>query len=303
MSYSKLLVVLNPEENNQPVIQRARLLAQRYGAAVHLFVADYSSALERAYLFDRQGFEEARAGYIKGRERWLEEQAEDLHKEGVEVSTAVHWAKPLYEAVKREAEAIGADLVVKTTHHHSALARVLLTPGDWHLIRELSIPLLLVREIMWEDHIRLAACVDPTHEHESDTGDSSRDERILETSHDLAVQLPAELHVIHACEPMPTGLVPEFDALMVDMDSLRGEIRDTHQKALDALLENRVESTTMVHFEEGPAETVIPETVKREAIDLVVLGAVSRTGLDRLLIGSTAERVMDLVDADLLILW
>lgn len=302
MSYSKLLVVLNPEENNQPVLQRARLIAQRYDASVHLFLADHSSALERAYLFDRKGLEEAREGYVRGRERWLKEQAEDLRKEGVELTTKVTWAKPVYEAVEKEAAEINADLVIKTTHHHSALARVLLTPGDWHLIRELSVPLLLVREVLWEDHIRLAACVDPTHEQESQENES-RDERILETSHDLAINLPAELHVIHACEPMPTGLVPEFDALLVDMDTMRNEIRETHQKALDDLLAKRVESNTMVHFEEGPAETVIPEAVKREAIDLVVMGAVSRTGLDRILIGSTAERVLDLVDADLLIVW
>jgi universal stress protein E len=56
-----------------------------------------------------------------------------------------------------------------------------------------------------------------------------------------------------------------------------------------------------VHIETGNPVTVLPRLARRLRADVVVMGAVSRSGLDRLLIGSTAERVIDALPCDVLI--
>jgi nucleotide-binding universal stress UspA family protein len=45
----------------------------------------------------------------------------------------------------------------------------------------------------------------------------------------------------------------------------------------------------------------IPELAKKIRSDLVVMGAISRTGLRRLLIGNTAERIVDDLTCDVLV--
>lgn len=306
MELKRILLVLEYEQDNSVILQRARRLLASAAAAspgeqvvLHLFVADYSDSLDRTYLFDTVALEHARQGFIGARQKWLERQARPFVEDGFQVECSAHWGKPRYLVYLDEAEAQGADLILKTTHRHSTLGRALLAPGDWHLIRETRVPLWLVRDSAWGDHVRVAACVDPLHEKEDDNG---RDRRLLAQARELAAALPAELHVIHAYEPMSTGLIAEFDALLAESAPVREEVRLRHEQAFDRLVEGEAEPSTRCHLEEGEAVTVIPEVVSRESIDLVVMGAVARTGLQRLLIGSTAEQVLDSIEADLLIL-
>lgn len=305
MRFAKILVALEYDRDSRSILQRARLAAQQADDSgppeLCLFVADHSDALDRTYPFDPQALEHAREGFLNARRKWLEKQAQSLSQQGFKVSTSIVWARRRYVALLEEAQRLEADLILKTTHPHSTLGRTFLAPGDWHLIREARVPLWLVKEAAWDDPVRVAACVDPLHEDEEEGG-TGRDRRLLALAQEMALGLPGELHVIHAYEPMPTGLLVEFDALFAENDRIREEVQERHSQAFDRLLEGRVDPSARRHLEEGPAARVIPDVVKREGIDLVVMGAVARSGLERLLIGSTAEEVLDALDADLLIL-
>jgi universal stress protein E len=56
-----------------------------------------------------------------------------------------------------------------------------------------------------------------------------------------------------------------------------------------------------VHVAQGGAREQLLALTDRLRADVVVMGAVSRSGLERLFIGSTAEEVLDRVPCDLLI--
>lgn len=308
MELNRILLALEYDRDNSAVIQRARRLLKlaveaetgaKERTVLCMFVADYSDALDRSYLFDKAAHEHARQGFVGTRQKWLEKQAQPLIKAGFRVECHACWGKPRYLALLEEAKRQRADLILKATHRHGTLGRALLAPGDWHLIRETSVPLWLVRDQHWGDHVRLAACVDPVHE---DDTQYALDYRLLQRARELAVLLPSELHVIHAFEPVSSGLIAEFDVMLPRSETVREEVRLRHRQAFDKLLRDQVESSTYKHFEEGAAATVIPEVVNREGIDLVVMGAVARSRLDRVLIGSTAEQVLDTIQADLLIL-
>lgn len=302
MNTKPILVALEYEKDSSAVLQRARLAAgqQQPGQAeLCLFVADYSDALERTYLFDQQALEQARNGFVGARRKWLEKHARLLETEGFRVSVNARWGKPRYVALLEEAQRVRASLILKTTHPHGTLGRTFLAPGDWYLIRETPVPLWLVKDRHWAEPLRLAASVDPVHENEDGPG---RDHRLLTHARALSAGLPAELHVIHAYEPMPTGLIAEFDALLVQSDTVRSQAQQRHRQALDRLLDKELDGPARRHFEEGAPARVIPEVVRRERIDLVVMGAVARSGLERFLIGSTAEQVLDAIEADLLII-
>ncbi|MFL2545895.1 MAG: universal stress protein [Candidatus Rariloculaceae bacterium] len=46
---------------------------------------------------------------------------------------------------------------------------------------------------------------------------------------------------------------------------------------------------------------MLPELSERDNVDLIVMGAISRSGMDRVFLGNTAERVLDQLACDLLI--
>ena len=50
----------------------------------------------------------------------------------------------------------------------------------------------------------------------------------------------------------------------------------------------------------GPAEHVIPDLVKQQSIDLIVMGTIARTGIPGILIGNTAERLLERVECSLM---
>jgi universal stress protein E len=56
-----------------------------------------------------------------------------------------------------------------------------------------------------------------------------------------------------------------------------------------------------IHLEQGSAMDVLPRVVERLGADVLVMGAVSRSRLQELFVGSTAERVLDRIACDVLV--
>ncbi|UZE94861.1 universal stress protein [Alkalimarinus alittae] len=299
MNISKILVVIDPKKNNDILVSRARRFALIYGASVELYVAAYSSAIESSYWFDKEGLEKAHEGYLHGKQVWLSGIVKALKGAGVQAEGCVELVKPLHRAVLDRCENVKADLIMMQAEHHSVMVRALFTNADWHLIRESNVPLMFVNNNEWGSHVNVAAAVDPLH---ADSQPEGLDDQLLETAHDLACRLPAELHVIHAYEPIPSGVIAEFDAIIADYEIYRDKVRDRHREELDELLKRNVESSTIVHFEEGIPARVLPQVVSEAEIDLIVMGAISRSGIDKFFLGSTAERVIDHLRCDILIL-
>jgi universal stress protein E len=52
----------------------------------------------------------------------------------------------------------------------------------------------------------------------------------------------------------------------------------------------------------GPPALKIPEVARKMQAALVVMGAISRSRLQRMFIGSTAERVLDALSCDVLVI-
>ena len=52
------------------------------------------------------------------------------------------------------------------------------------------------------------------------------------------------------------------------------------------------------HLIESPVDEALPEIAEKEGAWVIVMGAISRGGLERVFIGSTAERVLDRLPCD-----
>jgi universal stress protein E len=299
MNIDKVLVVIDPtSERDQPALARAEQLAQAYPqASFTLMICDYNSALDGGRLFATPGLEKARTSLISQHEKVLDAMAAPLRALGAQVSTLAVWGKRLDRHILKAAHENGASLVLKTTHRHNPIKRLFLSNTDWQLIRHCEAPLWLVKRA--ETAISgICASVDPLHEADKP---AALDHKLTAYARVLAEQVGGQLHLVHAFSPLPRTMV--FDAgVIADYDGYAGELRERHNAAFKEFSEAVGVEGTHRHLLQGYPEEVIPPFLEERGLGLLVMGAVSRSRLDTALIGHTAERLLDDVPCDVLII-
>lgn len=103
----------------------------------------------------------------------------------------------------------------------------------------------------------------------------------------------AELHVVHVCEPVFTGL-PASEigvgvvALPVDEAALRGQL-DAFVKECFGKLPCAVTADVL----SGSAPTAITEYAHATGVDLIVIGTHARGLVNRILLGSVSKAVVE----------
>jgi universal stress protein E len=92
---------------------------------------------------------------------------------------------------------------------------------------------------------------------------------------------------------------------MVEPMPMPVEVAELHQKEVKAAFEKLCAKYALgprrAHLRVGLPVDELPALVKEIDAHLVVMGAVSRSTLKRLFIGNTAERVIDKLDCDVLV--
>lgn len=299
MKMQHMLVVIDPtSEELQPCLARAEQLAANHPQAhFTLFMCEYNSALEGGIFFESAGLEKARAALLDHRRDSLERLAKPLRDKGFAVTTDVVWGKRLSRHILAAVLTHKPDVVLKTTHHHNKLKRLLLTNNDWDLIRHCEAPVWLVKTA-GDSMQRMAVSVDPLHEADKP---AALDLKLIASGRAVAEHLGAELHLLHCYNPLPRTLV--FDASVInDYDSYAGDVRQRHADAFESLANsNQIESSAR-HLLQGYPEEAIPAFVEQRGINLLVMGAISRSRLDSALIGHTAERLLDECACDILVI-
>ncbi len=297
MNLHQLLVVIDPTQEAQPALERAAWLARNTGAALELLVCEFEPALDNSLLFDEQQTEQARTALLAHRLARLEELAAPLRAEGLSVQIEARWGKPLHRTILARIEELKPDLVFKTAHSHSLLKRLLLTNTCWQLLRHCPAPLWLVHHGPWQGQ-RLCAALDPLH---SADKSAHLDHRLIAAARELAGRLQLDAHYLHCYAPLPRSLV--FDAeLVATYDAYVERGSRQHRQAFEQLLAPYAVPASHRHLEQGYPEELIPRFVRDRQIDLLLMGVVARGHLDNALIGNSAERVLEAVECDLLVL-
>jgi len=119
---------------------------------------------------------------------------------------------------------------------------------------------------------------------------SENSESALEVARSLAQAFGAALHLVHVY-PATAYVAPP----LVPGPVLVGQFRDQSQKAFDDYLARvRREAGPGVQgtLLEGVPHAEILQLARESGCDLIVMGTHGRTGLEHLLMGSVAERVL-----------
>lgn len=297
----QIMAVIDPTTDIQPAMQRAAWLAGHTGAEVELFICYYNEYLSGDRLFDSPSLEKARQEIIAGHEKHLEKLAGPLRENGIPVKTTAVWDHPLYEGIVRHAAATGADIVFKDTHHHSAVSRALLTNTDWNLIRACAVPLWLVKPNEFADPPVFIAAIDPLNEHDKP---AALDDEILNLCKALAGASGAEVRAFHSYDPriaVATATANAYIPVSLPFDEIEKQMREQHEKRFKEVVEFHDIDADKCHLVAGLTHEELPDLAENVHADVVVMGAVSRNRWKRLFIGATAERTLEHLPCDLLI--
>lgn len=200
------------------------------------------------------------------------------------------------------------DLLIKPVENPGFIER-LFGSDDMQLLRNCPCPLWLTRAEEKPKYENILAAVD-FDLHIPDTVDQDLNWKILDLSSSLAISDFSAMHLIHVWDApgeLSIRLWSE-DPEQASIAYLRG-VRSGHEAALADLrtqFKARLGEKSYdylapkFHLHQGTPATVIPEFARQIKADLVVMGTVARTGIAGLLIGNTAEAVLEQLQCSVL---
>lgn len=298
---AKILVVVETEIAPKAVVARATWLAKLLDCELELLLCDTSvSALGDGFFVSNEARDIARK-IRQAHEEIIEELAGQAREEGVSVTTDVLHERPVADAVVARALDREPRFVMKGTHFHSIAERAIMVDSDWQLIRTCSYPLWLVKEGRYQEHPYIIAAVDPTHEHDKP---AALDRAIVEAARSIAEPAGGDLHLLHTYERL-VGIGAEvgktLKSMKLPIDEIDQRVQKEHREALDAFAQKNRFDKKHVHQLPGRTREVLPAFARENKADLVVMGALARWGIKRMVIGSTTERVLDHLPCDVLV--
>ena len=129
---------------------------------------------------------------------------------------------------------------------------------------------------------------------------SEHAEKALQYAIELAQKVPAHITLLHVIHTMPLGVTEMGASLpysyLQEMEADIAQAMDAYlQQVQEAKLQGEVKTVHGVPFQE------IVEHAKADRIDLIVMGTHGRTGLQHVLLGSVAEKVVRLAPCSVLV--
>lgn len=200
------------------------------------------------------------------------------------------------------------DLLIKPAENPSFIAR-LFGSNDMQLLRNCPCPVWLTRAEEKSKYQNILAAVDFDPDSPNEI-EQDLNHQILALSGSLAFSDFAALHVIHVWDAPSEAMIRTWaDAPKEASISYIEAVCSSHESAYNRLRQQLMAQVGQnasdylspeFHMRRGTAANVIPEVAEQLHADLVVMGTVARTGIAGLLIGNTAEAILEQLQCSVL---
>jgi universal stress protein E len=193
--------------------------------------------------------------------------------------------------ITRAVQERGCSMVLAGTRGHTKLEQFFMGSTAKRLIRNCPASVWIVRaEHVGPPQVVLAA---------TDFSDVSL--KAVKEGLKIAQQAGAEFHLLHVVDSndVPEDMISRIPA----GSSLRQEINEEAARRLEEFLGSLAVDRTQikVHLSWGTPWQEIQRISRHQAADLIVIGTVGRSGIKGLLMGNTAEKVLDTCECSILI--
>ena len=270
--FDDILVPTDGSKCAQAAVGYAEDLATRYEARVHALCVADSRTLENAPRADQTKQERAERA---------ERTCNELSESGVAVEQAVRTDIP-HKAILSYATEQDIDLVVMGTHGRTGVERYLLGSVTEKVVRLSDVPVLTVRA---EDESDVTY---PYTDILVPTDGSEGAEAAISPAVDIARTYDARVHALSVIDTMAMGVDVRSSAILDALEeSARSAVETIEEQAARASV-----SAVETAIQHGYPYRAIRSYVEEHDIDLVVMGTHGRSGIERYLLGSVAEKTV-----------
>ena len=279
--FNNILVVFNEVVGNDDTLTQATALAKRNNA--RLTVVEVISDLGLPL------------SVIAEKEKLLHRLTESTRQDGITLDTVVLRGTPFLEII-RQVLREKHDLVMMAAEGDEGYRNLFFGSTSFHLMRKCPCSVWVIKPGMQKDYARILAAIGPNSDNVSE---NELNIKIMDLATSLTHMNKSELHIAQAWEV--TG--PDFETLRSEPAVLgpggtHEEILHRHESVHRKNLERYLgrykldDIKHQIHLLRGRPDFILPQLVDTLAIDLIVMGTVSRTGIPGFFIGNTAESIL-----------
>lgn len=295
-SIKSILVAIDFSTGSRAALDQAVRIASQHDAKLHVLHVIDHEALATLAERRREPFESAAQNATEGGRKaldsWL---AQSRLPEGHEVSIVT--GAPLHEILEN-VKSLKADLLVAGIAGSGENAAGAGSVSG-KLARKSSVDVLLVRADQSQPFQKIVACVDfSEHSH-----------RVVALAREIAVQDSASVDFLHVWKDPGSMLsvIGPFGESGLSMANVSVPPHEELVNAIQTQLHDFVKDASQginaheVLHEDRNLGRGIADHAQQTAADLIILGALGRTNLRYLLLGSTAERVLTRLPCSVLV--
>lgn len=282
----RLLLSTDGSEFSEGAIREAIKLAKRCGSKLAMMSVVETNA-EYAAIAPQLVEKEA-----KNAKEHLVSAAARAKAEGVEAETVIRESEDIYAAVAEEAQKRESTMIVVGRRGRKGLTRLVMGSTTARVIGHAPCSVLVVPRAAQVGFGSIVTATDGSKYSAAAASEAIGIAKRNNSRLTIVAVVPADI-------AMPTDL--DFAALQQQkLADQEMEAAERNARAVrDAAQEEGVEARAFV-MTGKPADAII-ETARDAKADLIVVGSHGRTGLDKLLMGSVAERVIVLAPGAVLV--
>lgn len=233
---------------------------------------------------------------ISKRQHWIDFAGE----QNVNLNIEIRFGKLFYETILL-ADEQKVELLVKQTDDIEHEENLLFQSVDWHLLRKSPVPLLLYRANTPLPFTNVMASLDVDIETQPYSYTEFNQNLLNWASHFKGSN---PIKAVHAWQSEVENLVRHWhtDITEDELIKLSEQLYLEHKQALqvELLAHDTHSEPAQVFLTKGEPADAIAATVAEQKVDLLVLGTLARSGIPGLLIGNTAEDLLERINCSVL---
>ncbi|TWX69098.1 universal stress protein [Colwellia sp. C1TZA3] len=295
-------IIIKVNEQTKPELDIAVLrgveLASTTGAKITLFdVVEPHETILSSYA-DIVSPAELTEFIVAQRLDQLTDLAQQLQSTGVSISVSVAKGKNFIEIVKAVILNKG-DLLIKAANESEKS----FDSNDFHIMRKCPKPVWLIKAEQHDTVKKVLAAVDLSMEQHAEGRAQNR--MIIDIASSLSQYKNAELTILscwslYGEEALRHGAFTRVSPTKIET-LLKHEERE-YQESLNILVNEFTQCKFQQILAKGNPKTIIPDFVNNNAIDVVVMGTIGRSGIPGFLIGNTSESVLQAINTSVITL-
>ncbi len=293
--FKNILVATDTRLSDHPIVDEAAKIAETEDAMVKIVdVVPEFPWIVRLALQDHESIHET---MVREKKEQLEALAQPLRQRGICVNTDVLIGKTSVEIIRQVLRG-KHDLVIRVAKGNHSKREGFFGATGIRLLRDCPCAVWLSTPDPSPEYKHVMACVDTSS---AEPVDAELNTKVYEAAQFVSRQHQSRFSVAHAS----TVVGEEFlflNSRMENFEKLKRDVRERNKALLDKFLQTQGSSAgdRNVHLLNGGANKMIPAFAHENGVDLIVMGTVARGSAFGLVMGNTAERILDQIACSVL---